>query len=588
MNRAIDIMNTNMVTTSKIQDSYAKIINIYDEQRKDITDISTMLHDYVEGRTNPILSVGSLYTDAIYTQMGSEDGIISFYTPGIGTEGYNRESNDAYESHVKITPTGMYSENTFGTNQFQKQYFVLKDFHTGDYPLSTDVNDLKQTQFDTALANKIIETRDLINDMFTNEALQVKLRSVTEMQSYPVNSEGDDDVWERYKFDLYINPDSSVFNNDFGISHLKTMYNPDISTNFPTIDYVGLIPYIVAGLQDANQYTYTPLSDDIKSIGDVTKTKDAISYLVQRIAGLQEISDNGSNVDLSDYVTKSDLAEFNSNNGDSSAGIINGINYGDIKSGEIIIPLVGKNTPGLMSIADKQKLDGLNLSDILGGLASYGYTTAATPPISKDETFESYKEKNPKPVGTPISLADKAKASATMPYIWMRANNYEEWEIVDAFYVTVGTVIQSKLGEAKITPLLGYGSVVIDTDLTWAMFPANKGGSGWSTTKSDALLFYPAVVVDPSKIGEVSTGLGETSYMSTGSVNTQFALTLERWDRNSTSVPVLTNKMALQQIFNMISTPTAEFDWNTFSTYYTGSTPFSPIVIKFTNGVFTI
>ena len=67
MNRAIDIMNSNLTTTMKIQDQYAAIISYYDNFEDDLKDISTCLNAYLKGNRSSFIDTSIVYTNEIRT-----------------------------------------------------------------------------------------------------------------------------------------------------------------------------------------------------------------------------------------------------------------------------------------------------------------------------------------------------------------------------------------------------------------------------------------------------------------------------------------------------------------------------------------
>lgn len=65
LNRAIDVMNTNVQSTMAIQDQYMQILRYYDEQRDNIDDISTKVNGFINGSKTSVLSVKQIKTDDI-------------------------------------------------------------------------------------------------------------------------------------------------------------------------------------------------------------------------------------------------------------------------------------------------------------------------------------------------------------------------------------------------------------------------------------------------------------------------------------------------------------------------------------------
>jgi len=67
MNRAIDIMNSNLTTTMKIQDQYASILSYYDNFEDELRDISTCLNAYLKGTRSSFIDTSVVYTNEIRT-----------------------------------------------------------------------------------------------------------------------------------------------------------------------------------------------------------------------------------------------------------------------------------------------------------------------------------------------------------------------------------------------------------------------------------------------------------------------------------------------------------------------------------------
>ena len=266
--------------------------------------------------------------------------------------------------------------------------------------------------------------------------------------------------------------------------------------------------------------------------------------------------------------------------------------------GEVYVPVI--NDEYVLKYV-RTKVDGTQSTigdyDLIPEIVTYGYSKLANPEITKNDTFATYKAKNPKPIGTPFSLGEIAQASVDMPYIWKSSNKINGWEIIDAYYIPpeeMTEVVGKGIAEPIINVTSSYGAVVVETDLTWAIFQTSLAGTDW--TSIGAITFYPTIVLNPYEIAKLIPNSYDNSAsysdrLSTGSTSTEFALTLERWDRNKKSDgPIMTTKDAVKKIFDVIkeSNPETGFKWSKFQTYYTGDFPFSPIVIKFTNGIFTI
>ena len=78
LNRAIDIMNTNMQTTAAIQDSYMSILGYYDDQKEKIDDLSTLINAYVKGTKTGIIDTSLLQANYIRPTVENDSNSILF------------------------------------------------------------------------------------------------------------------------------------------------------------------------------------------------------------------------------------------------------------------------------------------------------------------------------------------------------------------------------------------------------------------------------------------------------------------------------------------------------------------------------
>lgn len=280
------------------------------------------------------------------------------------------------------------------------------------------------------------------------------------------------------------------------------------------------------------------------------------------------------------------------------------------------------------------RMDGLqslieSLKEILSdmNLNVYGYTYNATPEITENESLEDYKRKNPRPDGSVISLAEVTSASPSMPYIWVRSNSggSSTWEIYDAKYVSLNDMVNDSMSHPKITVSLTYGSIVIDTDMSWGIFKgALKGNYGLSTNPdgtaaypfeglpsessikdiTGGIVFQPDIIINPYTItynhknlhkpyGENENDENSGLYFGNVAIDDFFVLTLERWN-SVTKEKMLTNTDAVKRILEEIRKPQNNgFKWSKMVDFYAGGTgkgdaAVMPITIKFPNGVFTV
>lgn len=296
LNNAIGIMNTNVYTTSKIQQQYTNILHIYDQQQLDINDISTLLNNYVEGRTNPVINVDQLYTDDIFVKSPNQYEL-RFNVPMLLDEGQDDYTAN-YTVAASITANGFFTDTIYDTDTYGKHYYVIADTFAGDYPITTDPKQLisSGTEYSNTLtSNMLNEAVNLVHSMFEpvvsgdrkslNYYLKVNLKCDTTL-----NDAGDEDVDERYKFDLYVDPNSPLMNQEnSGLRHLTSYYAPDTATGdnyLKVVNYTGLIPYIIAELQLLNQYSYNQelildiISNETDKSAENLSLRQAITYAI--------------------------------------------------------------------------------------------------------------------------------------------------------------------------------------------------------------------------------------------------------------------------------------------------------------------
>lgn len=77
LNRAIDLLNLNNQATDVIRENYTNMLSYYYSQRKDITDISTLLNNYIKGKATSMIDVEEAHISDFYTNNESND--FNFY-----------------------------------------------------------------------------------------------------------------------------------------------------------------------------------------------------------------------------------------------------------------------------------------------------------------------------------------------------------------------------------------------------------------------------------------------------------------------------------------------------------------------------
>jgi len=224
MNRAIDIMNTNMHTILTIQDQYASIITQYDNFRQDIEDLSTCLNAYLKGTRSSYIDTSVLYTNIIMPSEKSSTNMIDILSR-TGSQDVN--GNYTYQEVMKIQDNSIYATNMLvNTMHADKSYVNINDISTCDKCIFVDPTSKGDDW--TVRANA---TKDAMFDSSTKMVIKVREQS--------------QDIYNS----LYIDPASPIFNDtSVGIQAGKCLkYLLDSSNN---INYLELIPYIIAQLQE--------------------------------------------------------------------------------------------------------------------------------------------------------------------------------------------------------------------------------------------------------------------------------------------------------------------------------------------------
>lgn len=226
MNRAIDIMNSNLTTTMKIQDQYASILSYYDNFEDGLREVSTCLNAYLKGTRSSFIDTSVVYTNEIRTsesQNSFADNQILIRshkgtTDASGNILYNDPVITIKDTSVKIP---ILENSSLWT---KKSYVVIDGMSKNDKNIddpSSQENNLIKT------VNRTIEKAF---DPETGFAVKLKIKN-GDFTEFASNNE------------LYIDPESPIFNvnSNENLNCLK-----DGSNN---INYTAIISYLVAEVQ---------------------------------------------------------------------------------------------------------------------------------------------------------------------------------------------------------------------------------------------------------------------------------------------------------------------------------------------------
>lgn len=253
MNRAIDIMNSNLTTTMKIQDQYASILSYYDNFEDDLRDISTCLNAYLKGSRSSFIDTSIVYTNEIRTSesqnsFGDNQILIRSHkttTDNNGNVLYNDPVVTIKDSSVTIP---ILENSSLWT---KKSYVVVDDMSNMDLDIFNSSNSDKTT---VSRCLKTIDKAFNIDDGFT---IKLKIKDGFSVDNMSNNS-------------LYIDPLSPIFVKEKQLNLRCLLDSNDPSNNEKNINYTAIIAYLIAevkilkqSLKDAGIYQdLTPLDDD--------------------------------------------------------------------------------------------------------------------------------------------------------------------------------------------------------------------------------------------------------------------------------------------------------------------------------------
>lgn len=224
MNRAIDIMNSNLTTTMKIQDQYAAIIQYYDSFQEQIDDISTCLNAYIKGTRSSFIDTSILYVNEIRTSETANSTNRIIVRSHKATK--DASGNILYnEPVIDINNTDVAIPTLHNSSLWTKQSYVIVE------PTNTDRS---MQDVDSTLHGLYYnECNDTLQRAFDSSAnLIIKLKH--ESSDYNRNV-------------LYIDPTSEIFNKN---NNANLNWLLDTSSN---VNYTAFIPYLILEIQRLNE-----------------------------------------------------------------------------------------------------------------------------------------------------------------------------------------------------------------------------------------------------------------------------------------------------------------------------------------------
>ena len=222
LNRAIDIMNTNVNATQKVSQQYNSIISFYDTQSQKIDDISTALFSYLNGSHTSFLDTSALFVNTIKVNSKNTSNNLEFYVIDVS----DNTENLYYGSPVMtIDSSGTHSDNIFSNNIYSSKNFVIEQ--------DTTVNDESVL---TNEENSYTDVLDLVFNSSTNLVVKIK-----HDENYSINNQI---YHHKVNNQFYISPNSKIFEKPADdLASIQYL----IDNN--GINYAGIVPMLVAQIQ---------------------------------------------------------------------------------------------------------------------------------------------------------------------------------------------------------------------------------------------------------------------------------------------------------------------------------------------------
>lgn len=231
MNRAIDIMNSNLTTTMKIQDQYASILSYYDNFEDDLRDISTCLNAYLKGTRSSFIDTSVVYTNEIRTSEATDNIENNQILIKTHKSASDASGNITYNDPVvTIKDTSVTIPILENSNSWTKKSYVVVD----DMNPNMDLDILDPNNADGAFVATCLQTIDEAFNMDDGFTLKLKIAD-SDIQASESHNE------------LYIDPESPIFIND-DRNVLRCLLDQNNNIN-----YQAIIPYLIAEIKILKQ-----------------------------------------------------------------------------------------------------------------------------------------------------------------------------------------------------------------------------------------------------------------------------------------------------------------------------------------------
>lgn len=253
MNRAIDIMNSNLTTTMKIQDQYASILNYYDNFDDDLKDISTCLNAYLKGARSSFIDTSVVYTNEIRTSesqnsFADNQILIRSHKTTTDTSGnvlYNEPAIIIKDSSVNIPK--LENSNLW----IKKSYVVVDDMNPG-----MDMDILNSSNYGRQIIEDCLKTIDKAFDISDGFTIKLKVHD-----GYTADA--------MHNNELYIDPTSPIFT-------VKDKYNLScLLDSNNNINYTAIIAYLITEVKLLKQSLKNAIINQNQSSSDNTTNQES-------------------------------------------------------------------------------------------------------------------------------------------------------------------------------------------------------------------------------------------------------------------------------------------------------------------------
>lgn len=223
LNRAIDVMNSNLQTTIAIQNQYASIVGSYDDLQVSVDDLSTCINAYLSGTKTSYIDTNILYVNEIRVKQKNDDNDLAVKTKS----GEYDEAGDP-----------LYNEPVIAIRDNEVAIPILKNntqYNVTNYVVVPD-----KSQNDLHILDQANKSREIV---YYNMRTLDKMFKSSKHLVVKLKNSNDADTNE-----LYIDPTSVVFTSQDSTTSVKYLYDKENDA----INYVGFIPFLIAEIQRLN------------------------------------------------------------------------------------------------------------------------------------------------------------------------------------------------------------------------------------------------------------------------------------------------------------------------------------------------